>query len=87
MLFPQVAWIVFTADPITSNRKVSSIDASCGLGEALISGPVNADTYRVRDGANVDKKVSTKKHLRRLCRIGCAGSAASGRGRTFSAST
>jgi rifampicin phosphotransferase len=61
MVFPQVAGILFTADPITSNRKVSSIDASFGLGEALVSGLVNADTYRVRDGAIVDKKVSTKK--------------------------
>jgi pyruvate,water dikinase len=61
MVFPQVAGIMFTADPITSNRKVSSIDASFGLGEALVAGLVNADTYRVRDGAIVDKKVSTKR--------------------------
>ena len=61
MVFPQAAGILFTADPITSNRKVSSIDASFGLGEALVSGLVNADTYRVRDGAIVDKRVSTKK--------------------------
>lgn len=60
MVFPQVAGILFTADPITSNRKVSSIDASFGLGEALVSGLVNADTYRVRDGAILDKQVSTK---------------------------
>lgn len=60
MVFPQAAGILFTADPITSNRKVSSIDASFGLGEALVSGLVNADTYRVRDGAIVDKKISTK---------------------------
>ena len=38
------------ADPITSNRKVSSIDASFGLGEAMVSGPVNADLYKVRNG-------------------------------------
>ena len=61
MVFPQVAGILFTADPIASNRKVSSIDASFGLGEALVSGLVNADTYRVRDAAIVDKKVSTKR--------------------------
>ncbi len=61
MVFPEVAGILFTADPITSNRKVSSIDASFGLGEALVAGLVNADTYRVRDGAIVDKKVATKK--------------------------
>ena len=61
MVFPQVAGILFTADPVTSNRRVSSIDASFGLGEAVVSGRVNADTYRVRDGAIIDRKVSTKK--------------------------
>ncbi len=52
---------MFTADPVTSNRRVSSIDASLGLGEALVSGLVNADIYKVREGRIVDKKVSTKK--------------------------
>ena len=61
MVFPQAAGILFTADPITSNRKVASIDASFGLGEALVSGLVNADNYKVRDGRIVDKKISTKK--------------------------
>ena len=32
MVFPQAAGILFTADPVTSNRKVLSIDASFGLG-------------------------------------------------------
>ncbi|MUG93750.1 phosphoenolpyruvate synthase [Scytonema sp. UIC 10036] len=61
MLFPQTAGILFTADPVTSNRKVLSIDASFGLGEALVSGLVNADIYKVRNGKAIDKKISTKK--------------------------
>ena len=61
MVFPQVAGILFTADPVTSNRKVVSIDASFGLGEALVSGLVNADSYKVRGGKVIEKKVSTKK--------------------------
>lgn len=61
MIFPQAAGILFTADPVTSNRKVSSIDASFGLGEALVSGLVNADVYKVRDGKVIDKKIATKK--------------------------
>lgn len=61
MIFPDVAGIMFTADPITSNRKIVSIDASFGLGEALVSGLVNADIYKVREGQVIDKKVSTKK--------------------------
>lgn len=61
MVFPQVAGILFTADPVTSNRKVVSIDASFGLGEALVSGLVNADTYKVQNGQLVEKKIATKK--------------------------
>jgi phosphoenolpyruvate synthase/pyruvate phosphate dikinase len=61
MVFPQAAGILFTADPVTSSRKVVSIDASFGLGEALVSGLVNADTYKVRDGKVIHKKTSTKK--------------------------
>ncbi|MEZ4663939.1 MAG: PEP/pyruvate-binding domain-containing protein [Caldilineaceae bacterium] len=60
MVFPQAAGILFTADPVTSNRKVVSIDASFGLGEALVSGLVNADVYKVRDGQIIDKQISTK---------------------------
>ncbi|WP_439651942.1 PEP/pyruvate-binding domain-containing protein [Pelosinus baikalensis] len=47
MVFLQAAGILFTADPVTSNRKVVSIDASFGLGEALVSGLVNTDIYKV----------------------------------------
>jgi pyruvate,water dikinase len=61
MVFPQAAGILFTADPVTSNRKVVSIDASFGLGEALVAGLVNADSYKARNGKVIDKKIATKK--------------------------
>jgi phosphoenolpyruvate synthase/pyruvate phosphate dikinase len=61
MLFPQVAGILFTADPVTSNRKVVSIEASFGLGEALVAGLVNPDVYRVLDGEVVARAVAAKK--------------------------
>lgn len=61
MIFPQVSGIMFTADPVNGNRKVVSIDASFGLGEALVSGLVNADVYKVRSSNIIDKKVSAKK--------------------------
>ncbi|MFD4932289.1 phosphoenolpyruvate synthase [Peribacillus butanolivorans] len=61
MVFPQASGILFTADPITSNRKLLSIDASFGLGEALVSGLVSADCYRVQEGEIVDKMIATKK--------------------------
>ena len=61
MLFPEAAGILFTADPVTSNRKVVSIEASFGLGEALVDGLVNPDVYQVRDGEVVAKTVGTKQ--------------------------
>jgi rifampicin phosphotransferase len=61
MIFPQASGILFTADPISSNRKLLSIDASFGLGEALVSGLVSADCYRVRSEKIVDKMIATKK--------------------------
>jgi rifampicin phosphotransferase len=61
MVFPQAAGVLFTADPVTSNRKVASVEASFGLGEALVSGLVNADVYTVRDGDIVTKAVATKQ--------------------------
>ncbi|HJY45796.1 MAG TPA: rifamycin-inactivating phosphotransferase, partial [Propionibacteriaceae bacterium] len=61
MVFPQAAGILFTADPITGNRKVAAVEASFGLGEALVSGLVNADAYQVRDGEIVAKTIGTKQ--------------------------
>src|SRR6266550_1762837 len=61
MVFPHAAGTLFTADPITSNRKVASVEASFGLGQALVSGLVNPDVYKVRDGEVVAKAVGTKQ--------------------------
>lgn len=61
MLRPQAAGVLFTADPVTANRKVASIEAVFGLGEALVSGRVNADGYKVRDGQVTKKAIATKQ--------------------------
>jgi len=61
MVFPDAAGIMFTADPVSSNRKIISIDAGFGLGEALVSGLVDADIYKVQESKIIDKKVSSKK--------------------------
>jgi pyruvate,water dikinase len=61
MVLPHAAGILFTADPVTSNRKVSSVEAGFGLGEALVCGLVNADVYAVRDGEVVAKAVGDKR--------------------------
>jgi pyruvate,water dikinase len=61
MIFPKASGIIFTADPVSCNRKVLSIDAGFGLGEALVSGLVSADHYKVREGRIVEKMISAKK--------------------------
>jgi rifampicin phosphotransferase len=61
MVFPDAAGILFTADPITGNRRVAAVEASFGLGEALVSGLVNADAYKVREGEIVAKAIGTKQ--------------------------
>src|SRR6185436_4937272 len=50
MVSPQAAGVLFTADPVTGNRKGASVEASFGLSEALVSGLVNANVYKVREG-------------------------------------
>src|ERR1700722_9637174 len=61
MVFPQAAGVLFTADPVTSNRKVVAVEAVFGLGEALVSGQVNADVYQVRESDIVAKAIATKQ--------------------------
>ena len=61
MVFPEAAGVLFTADPVTSNRKVSSVEATFGLGESLVSGLVNADIYEERAGEVVSKAIATKQ--------------------------
>jgi pyruvate,water dikinase len=75
MVFAEVAGVLFTADPVTSNRKVAKVEASFGLGEALVSGRVNADVYTVRDGDVVGTAVGPQQALTdaqvlRLVRLG-----------------
>lgn len=61
MVFPDAAGILFTADPVTGNRKVATVDAGFGLGEALVSGLVNPDVFTVRDGEVVAKVIAAKQ--------------------------
>ncbi|MDD3318293.1 MAG: PEP/pyruvate-binding domain-containing protein, partial [Methanosarcina sp.] len=61
MIFPEVSGLMFTVDPVTGHRNTISIDASFGLGEALVSGIVSADSYQVREGQIVKKQIAEKK--------------------------
>ena len=50
MVDAAVAGVLFTANPVTGRRHEAVIDASPGLGEAVVSGAVNPDHF-VLDGA------------------------------------
>jgi pyruvate,water dikinase len=61
MVSADAAGVLFTADPVTSNRTIVSVEATFGLGEALVSGLVNPDVYKVRDGEVVSRTVRKKE--------------------------
>ena len=44
------------------------MEAGIGLGETLVSGRMNADVYRVRDGEVIAKAIATKR-LATPCRV------------------
>ena len=63
MVQPDVAGILFTADPIGGNRHITSIDASFGLGEALVAGLVSADLYQVNTQSKqiINRQIAEKE--------------------------
>ena len=61
MVYPDAAGILFTTDPVSSNRKIASVEATFGLGETLVSGLVKPDAFTVRDGKVVAKAIATKR--------------------------
>lgn len=60
MVLAEASGVMFTADPMTSDRKTLLIDAGYGLGEALVSGHVNPDTYKIRDGIILSKRIGSQ---------------------------
>ncbi|MEV6235391.1 rifamycin-inactivating phosphotransferase [Lentzea sp. NPDC051838] len=74
MVAAEAAGVLFTADPVTSNRKITRVEAVPGLGEAFVSGLVNADSYQVRDGEIIDSAVAasvvTDAQVLELVRLG-----------------
>jgi pyruvate,water dikinase len=58
MVFSQVSGIMFTADPVSLNRKILSIDAGSGLGDQFVSGLVSADNYKVKEGRIVGERIA-----------------------------
>jgi rifampicin phosphotransferase len=57
MIDAAVAGVMFTANPVTGNRNETVIDASPGLGEAVVSGAVNPDHFIVNA---IDRRIVTR---------------------------
>ena len=47
MINSEMSGVAFSADPVNGRQDITVIGAVRGLGDALVSGKVNADTYRV----------------------------------------
>ena len=63
MIDAQVAGVLFTADPVTGRRRHAVIDASPGLGEAVVSGAVNPDHFVVdtATGSILERRLGDKR--------------------------
>jgi hypothetical protein len=63
MVEPAVSGILFTANPLTGRRRQAVIDASPGLGEAVVSGAVNPDHFVVdtATGEIVERRLGDKR--------------------------
>jgi pyruvate,water dikinase len=55
--------VIFSANPVTQNRDEVVINASWGLGESIVGGTVNPDTFTLdkRDLTVTESKISEKK--------------------------
>ena len=63
MVNATVAGVLFTANPLTGKRRQAVIDASPGLGEAVVSGAVNPDHFVVNTttGEIVERRLGDKR--------------------------
>lgn len=77
MVPADVSGVLFTANPLTGVRNRTVVDATTGLGEALVSGQVNPDHFeldsvsgRLVSTSNCTSPVLTRDQLVRLTRLG-----------------
>jgi pyruvate,water dikinase len=62
MVDAAVAGVLFTANPVTGRRHEAVIDASPGLGEAVVSGAVNPDHFVIDSATQkvLERRIGTK---------------------------
>lgn len=61
MIDPAVAGVAFGMHPVSGNTKEKVISTVFGLGEGLVSGKYNADTFVVDEQKNIKSEIALKK--------------------------
>ena len=69
MVDAETAGVLFTSDPLTGNESYMVINASFGLGEAVVSGKVNPDTIRLRRGRSNDVLIENHEIGEKMTKI------------------
>jgi len=75
MVPAQSAGVMFTADPVSGDRTVVAIEACAGSGEALVSGAIDAEAFKLRygeifEGAGRVSPLLNDEQVRALAEIG-----------------
>ncbi len=74
MVDATAAGVAFSSDPVSGERAVVVVSAVLGLGEGLVSGEMDADTYRVRFASGVANAPEvTPAHKPRAVRLEASG--------------
>jgi phosphohistidine swiveling domain-containing protein len=72
MIDAKLAGVIFTANPINGVRNEILINASYGLGEAIVSGEVNPDQFTVdkNSGKVIKEEIASKEILCKYSQVG-----------------
>jgi pyruvate,water dikinase len=74
MVDAAVAGVAFSSDPVSGDRDTVVVSAVLGLGEGLVSGELDADTYRVRFVSGAPSRPDvTPAHKPRAVRLAPSG--------------
>ncbi|MBC97415.1 MAG: phosphoenolpyruvate synthase [Halobacteriovoraceae bacterium] len=65
MIFAEVAGVLFSADPISKSPEVAVINSVFGVGEGLVSGHLEGDSYHVEKGSYqiISKEINPQNEI------------------------
>lgn len=61
MVDADASGVMFTADPVSSNRETVVVESTYGLGEALVSGRATCDAHHIRRGEIIGQSIRVKQ--------------------------